>query len=116
MDRICTDILSFEGDGNVGHYADRTQSYEKIEGDTKSLEKKKEKQPITDKTKPKDKEVSALSLLKNVLNWKNCLQKLMIWKQKSQILNQKCVNPNFTNLILKMRVRRNDFLKRELDG
>ena len=24
LDRICTDILSFEGDGNVGHYADRT--------------------------------------------------------------------------------------------
>ena len=40
LDRICTDILSFEGDGVVGHYAERSQAMRQL----KEIQKQQETQ------------------------------------------------------------------------
>ena len=60
LDRICTDILSFEGDGNVGHYADRTRM-KAIEGNTKIFGKEEGKATDNRQSKAKRQRSEALS-------------------------------------------------------
>ena len=95
LDRICTDILSFEGDGNVGHYADRTQAMRKLKEIQKSLEKKKEKQPITEKAKPKDKEVKRSLTFKERFELEELLTKIDDLETEITDIESKMCEPDF---------------------